>query len=103
MSIDIAKARREGMRWYMLQAIHRGEPVGCGDRALLTIMGDIYTGVTPSELQQQMSYLEKRKMIEIVKQPDGHWHGRCTALGIDVVDYTVDCHAGIARPAMYWT
>lgn len=103
MPIDLDKSRREGMRWYLLVAMHRAEPLGCGDVMLKTIMDDIYGEVTPTELHQQLSYLEKRKMVMLTKNPDGHWHGRCTALGIDVVDYTADCRAGIARPAKYWS
>lgn len=103
MPIDIEKSRREGMRWYLLVAMNRAEPLGCADAMLKTIMDDIYGDVTPSELHQQLSYLEKRKMVEITKKTDGHWHGRCTALGIDIVDYTVECRAGIARPTKYWS
>lgn len=103
MPINIEKSRREGMRWYLLVAMHRGEPLGCGDTMLKTIMDDIYGDVSPVELHTQMSYLAKRKMIKLTKSPVGHWHGRCTALGVDIVDYTVDCRAGIARPIKYWS
>ncbi|WP_019672294.1 hypothetical protein [Psychrobacter lutiphocae] len=102
MTIDLQKSRREGMRWYLLVAMHRGEPLGCSDHILKTIMDDIYGKVTPSELHQQLSYLEKKQTVTVTKSPDGHWHGRLTAVGIDIVDYTVDCPAGIARPAKYW-
>ena len=36
------------------------------------------------------------------KQPDGHWHSKLDRLGIDMVEYTIDCQAGIARPQKYW-
>ena len=91
------------MRWYLLVAMQRAEPLGCSDVMLKSIMDDIYGEVSPTELHQQLSYLEKRKMVTLIKNPSGHWHGRCTALGVDVVDYTVDCRAGIARPTKYWS
>lgn len=103
MEINIQKPRREGMRWYLIVAMHRAEPLGCGDVMLKSIMDEIYGNTTPTELHQQLSYLEKRKLVTVDKKPDGHWHSRLTALGIDIAEYTVECREGIARPEKYWS
>lgn len=102
MTIDMQKTRREGMRWYLLLALNNARPLGAIDSLLIQIMQDIYTRVTPTELQQQLDYLAMRKMVELDKKPDGHWHAKLTSLGVDVVEYTADCRVGIARPEKYW-
>ncbi|WP_151777314.1 hypothetical protein [Acinetobacter brisouii] len=103
MSIDLAKSRREGMRWNILNALDKARPLGALDMLLLDVMRSIYPDTTPQELHVQLEYLEQRKMIEIQRQPDGHWHSKLDRLGIDCVEYTIDCQAGIARPTKYWT
>lgn len=102
MATDLQKARREGMRWQLLNALNKSRPLGCMDVLLLDVMGAIYAGATPTELHAQLEYLEDRELVKIDKKPDGHWHSQLTHHGVDVVEYTVDCHAGIARPPMYW-
>lgn len=98
MPIDMNKSRREGMRWYVLLALHRGEPVGCGDTMLRDIMDDIYDSVTPNELQQQLNYLERCLLVTIERSPLNKWHGKLTAAGIDFVEYVSDDRKGIKRP-----
>lgn len=101
--LDIQKARREGMRWYLIMALNNARPIGALDTLLLQILQAVYQRVTPNELHQQLDYLEGRKMVLIDKQPNGHWHAKLTALGVDVAEYTTDCRDGIARPEKYWT
>ncbi|MBK0062399.1 MULTISPECIES: hypothetical protein [unclassified Acinetobacter] len=99
---DIEKARREGMRWQLLNALNKGRPIGAMDVLLLSVMQDLYSDCTVNELHTQLEYLDDRKLIEIVKKPDGHWFSKLTHYGIDIVEYTVDCYPGIARPPKYW-
>jgi hypothetical protein len=91
------------MRWHLMNALDKARPIGAMDTLLLDVMREIYPDATPNELHQQMDYLEDLGMIDVVKQPDGHWHGCLTAKGVDVVEYTSDCPQGIARPAKYWS
>lgn len=100
--LEIAKARREGMRWYLLSTLHKARPVGAMDVMLLNVIGAIYDSVTPNELHCELEYLENRKLIVINKQPAGHWHSTLSHIGVDVVEYTAECYAGIARPKVYW-
>lgn len=99
---DLQKARREGMRWQLLNALNKARPIGAMDVLLLDVMGAIYQGVTANELHSQLDYLADHNMVDVKKQPDGHWHSKLTHEGVDVVEYTTDCPAGIARPAKYW-
>lgn len=99
---DVQRARREGMRWQLMNALNKARPVGCMDVLLLDVMGAIYQGVTPNELHTQLEYLADRGLVKVDKKPDGHWHSSLTHDGVDVVEYTVDCCAGIARPTKYW-
>lgn len=102
MTIDLSKARREGMRWHLLNALDKARPLGAMDVLLLDVVRCIYGDATVTELQQQLEYLADRRLVQLDKQPQGHWHARLISLGVDVVEYTVDCHAGIARPEKYW-
>lgn len=103
MSIDLVKSRRESMRWHLLNALDKSRPIGLYDVVLLDIVRCIYPDTTANELHQQLDYLHQRGLIEIHKQADGHWHSALNHQGIDVVEYTVDCPVGIARPPKYWS
>lgn len=99
---DLIKARRESMRWQLLNALNKARPIGALDVLLLSVMQAIYADCTVKELHTELEYLEDRKLVEIIKQPDGHWNSKLTHYGVDIVEYTVDCFAGIARPTKYW-
>lgn len=100
--IDLTKARRESMRWLLLNGLNKARPLGAMDILLLSVVQAIYPDATPNELQGQLGYLKDKKLVDILIQPDGYWHIKLNAEGIDVVEYTVDCPAGIARPTKYW-
>ncbi len=102
MTIDMLKVRRESMRWYIMAALNNARPVGALDVIVLSVIRELYADSTANELHQQLDYLEQRNLVKIDKQPNGNWHSCLTCLGVDVVEYTVDCHAGIARPVKYW-
>lgn len=103
MSVDMAKARREGMRWHLLNAMDKARPLGAIDTLLLDVVRCIYPDATPNELHSQLDYLDNLFLINLDKQPSGHWHSRLLANGVDVVEYTTDCPVGIARPSKYWS
>lgn len=101
--VDLVKARREGMRWNLLNTLDKARPLGAMDTLLLDVMRAIYPDTSAQELHVQLDYLQERRMVEIKKLPDGHWHARLDRYGIDCVEYTIDCQPGIARPEKYWT
>ena len=99
---DLVKARRENMRWLLLNALNNARPLGAMDVLVLTVVQAIYPDATANELHAQLAYLENKELVVINRKPDGHWHSVLSSDGIDVVEYTIDCPAGIARPAKYW-
>jgi hypothetical protein len=99
---DLVKARRENMRWLLLNTLNNARPLGAMDVLILTVVQAIYSDATANELHAQLAYLENKELVDITRKPDGHWHAILNSNGIDVVEYTIDCPAGIARPTKYW-
>ena len=96
------KARREGMRWHLINTLNKARPYTSSETFLLDVMLGIYPNVTALELRQQLEYLQDRKLLNLTKQPSGMWFADLSRLGVDIAEYTIDCQAGIARPEKYW-
>ena len=96
------KARREGMRWHLINTLNKARPYTSSEVFLLDVMRGIYPDVTALELRQQLEYLQDRSLLNLTKQPSGMWFADLTHLGVDIAEYTIDCQAGIARPEKYW-
>lgn len=96
------KARREGMRWHLINTLNKARPYTSSEVFLLDVMRGIYPNTTQLELRQQLEYLQDRKLIDLSKQPSGMWFADLNRLGVDIAEYTIDCQAGIARPEKYW-
>ena len=67
-----------------------------------TTMRSIYQDVTPMEVRKELDYLEGRSLVKLRKEPSGRWWSDLTRYGVDIVEYTVSCEPGIARPEKYW-
>jgi hypothetical protein len=102
MSVDLEKARREGMRWLLLVALNAGRPIGAGEATLLSAIRGEYPDVTHLELRRELDYLADRKLVEISGKDAPSWHAELNRYGVDVVEYTLPCEPGIARPTKYW-
>ena len=102
MNVDVAKTRREGIRWLILLALNHARPLGHGDAPVLSVVQSMYTDSTLQEIRKELDYLALRELVNLDKQPHGHWHCTLTRAGIDVAEYSVPCEPGIARPAKYW-
>lgn len=100
---QLEKARREGMRWYILNTLNKARPYTTSEMFLLDVMRSIYPDTTALELRQQLDYLHDRKLVDLNKTPSGTWFADLTRLGVDIAEYTIDCQAGIARPVKYWS
>lgn len=96
------KARREGMRWHLINTLNKARPYTSSETFLLDVMRGIYPDVTALELRQQLEYLQDRRLLDLTKQPSGMWFADLNRLGVDIAEYTIDCQAGIARPEKYW-
>ncbi|WP_038907903.1 hypothetical protein [Dickeya oryzae] len=101
--VDVLRIRRESMRWNLLLTLNKARPYTSNENFLLDVMRAIYPDTTALELRRELDYLADRKMIELVKQPSGTWFADLTRLGVDLVEYTVECGPGIARPEKYWS
>lgn len=98
---DMEKARRETNRWLILQCLDVSRPLGAGESLLQTALADT-TQITAQEMRRELDYLQERELLVITGRGSPTWHAKLSRYGVDVVEYTVDCEAGIARPAKYW-
>jgi hypothetical protein len=103
VKVDMEKVRREQLRWVMLLALNHGAPYGCYEEVLLSTAQALYADATANEIRRILSYLEGRHMVGLIKEPGGRWKADLKRLGTDIVEYTVDCEPGIARPEKYWS
>lgn len=103
MSIDLEKARRENIRWLILLALNSARPIGASETIIMSAIQPLVPDITALELRRNLDYLEERKLISITgRTSQPQWFCKLDRYGIDVVEYTVDCDPGIARPAKYW-
>ena len=97
--IDDARQRREFTRWVLLLALYNANPIGCWEEVLVSTVQGIYPDATKLEVRRELDYLFDRKLVDITKHPHGRWFGELNRHGVDIVEYTVGCEPGIARPA----
>lgn len=102
LQIDLARVRRESLRWLILLTLNNARPIGAFEAVVLTVAQAQYPDATALELRRELDYLADRELVKVAKHPDGRWHADLTRYGVDVAEYTVDCEPGIARPAKYW-
>jgi hypothetical protein len=95
--MDMEKARRTQLRWYILRSLYAAQPMGTSEFVIRTAVDPIIRGVTELEIRNQLDYLQERRLIGI-ESNHPVWHAKINNHGIDVVEYTVDCDPGIARP-----
>lgn len=102
LGLDLAKVRRENIRWYLLLALNHSRPIDAHENILLATLRGIYTDCTPTETRRELDYLKDRRMVSVTKNPSGFWTANLTSLGVDIVEYTAEIRDGIARPEKYW-
>lgn len=96
------KVRRETMRWNILLTLYNARPIGAYMELILPTLQAIFPDATSREVLNELDYLNTRELIVCKKSPDGRHHAVLARWGIDIVEYTVDCEPGIARPEKYW-
>ena len=100
--MDLERQRREVLRWRILQTLDVGRPYPVSEDILLaTVVGDDMP-ISPRELRRELDYIEDRKLIVLIGRDTACWSAELTRYGVDIVEYTIDCHPGIARPKKYW-
>ncbi len=100
--MDIEKARREELRWLILRALYAARPVGTSENIIKNAIEPIILDITTIEIRQELNYLAERDLITIFNKDTPVWAAKINNHGIDIVEYTVDCFPGIARPKKYW-
>lgn len=103
--IDFKKQLREQARWLILATLDAGRPMGVNEDMILSAINAVPVQLTRLELRKEMDYLEARCLIEVAgkNDPSARWFAKLTRAGIDVVEYTVECDLGIARPPKWWS
>lgn len=96
--MEIDQLRREDARWKILRVIDAGRPVGVNESIVGRVLSDLSLPMAQAELRRELDYLRDLGLIE-TGQVDGEWFATTTAAGVAVLEYTVDCPVGIARPA----
>lgn len=102
MNIDVERARRESVRWYILVALNSGRPEAVSEALVLSAIQAIPIQCTALELRREMDYLEDRKLVQLKRHEGAPWLAELTRYGVDIVEYTIDCDPGISRPKKYW-
>lgn len=102
MTIDVAKVRRENLRWLIILTLNNARPIGAYEGPILSVAQSEYPDATPHEIRLQLDYLADRNLVDLQKQPDGKWFADLTRYGVDIAEYTIECEPGIARPKKYW-
>jgi hypothetical protein len=99
-SLDITKARHEELRWLILMALNAARPMGTSEVIVRRAIDPVVPGVTDLEIRRELDYLAERTLAE-VERDRAVWFAKINNHGIDIVEYTVACHPGIARPAKW--
>lgn len=103
MSPDLEKARRENLRWLILLALNSAQPVGASEQVVFSAITPMMPDLTQLELRRNLDYLAERELITITGRTQmPQWFCKLDRVGLDVVEYTVSCEPGIARPTKYW-
>lgn len=92
------RARREFMRWVLLMTIDYWRPADATLSSLLSVVKGEYNDATEMEVRRELDYLSERHVVSTRIDPLGQVRARLERHGIDIVQYTVDCEPGIARP-----
>lgn len=102
LPFDPEKSHRETLRWLILLALNAARPLGAGETLVLSAVRQALPDITIRELRAEMDYLMERDLIHLDGRDSPQWRAKLTRYGIDIVEYTVDVHPGIARPQKYW-
>jgi hypothetical protein len=91
------RIRREQIRWRSLQHLDSARPDRMADAALLPLIQIVYPDTAIRELRRELDYLMECGLLTIVEDHEV-WRLKLTWQGIDLVQYTAPCPAGIGRP-----
>jgi hypothetical protein len=85
-----------------LLTLHNAVPVGAYEQLVHVMIQAVFPDMTALEVRRQLDYLAHRKLVNVHKEMGDHWLISLTRHGINMVEYSVACDPGIARPVEYW-
>lgn len=94
-----ARRRTETMRWILLVTLNIARPAETQLGMMLSVVRAEYPEATSMEIRRELDYLKDRDLITLRTDPIGTVYAKIDRYGIDIVEYTVDCEPGIARPS----
>ena len=94
----LERARRETARWRILRILDAGRPARVSEQVILMALNDAEVELTPAALRRELDYLRDRGLVVLHDERTETWRASLTREGVDVVEYTVECEPGIARP-----
>lgn len=92
------KERRERIRWFILRALDVSRPGGSWLQSIIDVVQTVYRDSTELEVKRELDYLKERELVEVEEDQLGNWYAKLDRFGVDVVEYSVACEPGIARP-----
>jgi hypothetical protein len=101
MQLDIQKARREELRWLILLALNAARPIGTSEVVVKNAIEPVILDVTVIEIRNELDYLSERGLVALECKDSLVWTAKLNRYGIDVVEYTIPCDAGIKRPSQW--
>lgn len=100
--VDFEKAQREETRWRILRILDAGRPTSVSETVIFRALSDASLTVSPNELRRELDYLRDKSLVDLTGENSPVWAAALTGTGVDVVQYAIDCPAGIARPKQWW-
>jgi len=101
--VDLEKARREELRWLILRALYAARPIGTTETIIKNAIEPVMLDITLIEIRRELDYLADRDLLAVVRPPCAPvWSAKINRMGVDLVEYTVPCDPGIARPEKWW-
>jgi hypothetical protein len=102
LALDLSKAQREESRWRILRTLDAGRPFPLAELVIWRVLTDIQLPIGLTGVRREIAYLEAKGLARILNPAEAELQVELTALGIDVLEYAVDCPPGIGRPPKYW-
>jgi DNA-binding transcriptional ArsR family regulator len=100
--MDFEQKQREEARWRILRVLDAGRPIAVSENIVWRVLHDIHLPMSAASVRREIDYLRDLGLIEIEGEDTETWYAKLTALGVDVVEYTLAAPAGVARPRKYW-
>ncbi len=98
-SVAIEQRQREEARWRILRVLDAGRPISVSENIVWRVLTDLKLSFSLITVRRELTYLRDLGLVEL---EDGEtWFATLTAAGVDVVEYTAEAPAGVARPAKW--